>query len=179
MEEDRHCLQCGKPIKPKRKFCSVSCSAFFVNKDKPRKRGSFLIPIDTCKICGSQIPENKERREKKDKLRTQLTVCRQCKDRAGNFSKGSVLSRDGSRREHNVTITKHSRRMYSVSGRPRVCAECGYSLHVDICHVKSVESFTDSDLLRDINDEKNLVALCKNHHWEFDHGILPWNPDWR
>lgn len=26
--------------------------------------------------------------------------------------------------------------------------------------------------ISDVNDPSNLVALCKNHHWEFDNGHL-------
>jgi predicted restriction endonuclease len=24
-----------------------------------------------------------------------------------------------------------------------------------------------------VNAESNLVPLCPNHHWEFDHGLIP------
>jgi len=35
-----------------------------------------------------------------------------------------------------------------------------------------VSDFPDAALIAEINDIANLVALCPNHHWEFDHGVL-------
>jgi hypothetical protein len=55
---------------------------------------------------------------------------------------------------------------------PRKCAACGYSLHVDICHIRDVANFPDTAILGEVNDSANLVALDKRCHWEFDHGYL-------
>jgi|APGre2960657373_1045057.scaffolds.fasta_scaffold21147_2 5-methylcytosine-specific restriction endonuclease McrA len=52
------------------------------------------------------------------------------------------------------------------------CKICGYDKHVELCHIKSIKSFPDDALLEDMNSEKNIVPLCPNCHWEFDHGIL-------
>jgi hypothetical protein len=54
----------------------------------------------------------------------------------------------------------------------RECAACGYSLHVDICHIRDVASFPDSATVGEVNDPANLIALDKRCHWEFDHGYL-------
>jgi predicted restriction endonuclease len=43
---------------------------------------------------------------------------------------------------------------------------------VDIAHRKPVSKFSDDTRVSEINDISNLAALCKNHHWEFDHGTL-------
>lgn len=184
-ENPLHCLQCGKVIEAnvgnidyRRKFCGHSCSAVFNNKGMPKKRGSLVVPIHKCEKCGSCIPENEKRRESLSK--SQFTLCKKCRrcliDRK---TKGSVLNKEGSRRELSVSITRNARGCYINSGRPMVCAECGYSAHVDVCHVKSIESFDDSVVISEINSGRNLVALCKNHHWEFDHGFLEWNPEWK
>ena len=45
-------------------------------------------------------------------------------------------------------------------------------MHADICHIKNVAAFPDDALLSEINASKNLVALCPNHHWEFDYEIV-------
>lgn len=58
------------------------------------------------------------------------------------------------------------------SGLPQCCILCGYSKHIDVCHIKDISSFTNESLISEINDLNNLVALCKNHHWEFDHDHL-------
>jgi hypothetical protein len=53
-----------------------------------------------------------------------------------------------------------------------VCAACGYSLHVDICHIVAVADWPPTATVREVNAEDNLVALDKRCHWEFDHGYL-------
>jgi predicted restriction endonuclease len=49
---------------------------------------------------------------------------------------------------------------------------CGYDKHVDICHVVDIKAHSDETLISDINAITNLVALCKNHHWEFDRDLM-------
>ena len=57
-------------------------------------------------------------------------------------------------------------------GEPMGCFVCGYTHHVQVCHKKAVSDFDDKALVKEINDIDNLVALCPNHHWEFDNKIL-------
>ena len=57
------------------------------------------------------------------------------------------------------------------SERPKSCAMCGYDVRVEIAHIKSVSSFGANSTMGEINHVSNLVALCRNHHWEFDHGM--------
>ena len=47
-----------------------------------------------------------------------------------------------------------------------------YNKHIEIAHIKGVSEFSDDSLVSEINDINNLVALCPNHHWEFDSGQL-------
>lgn len=47
-----------------------------------------------------------------------------------------------------------------------------YTNYCEVCHIKPVNGFSDESLVSEINDINNLVALCPNHHWEFDHGLL-------
>ncbi|MFN8530060.1 MAG: HNH endonuclease [Anaerolineae bacterium] len=65
-----------------------------------------------------------------------------------------------------------ARSAYEQSGAPRVCKNCGYAKHVEICHIKAISSFPPETLVEVVNDAANLVALCPNCHWEFDHGML-------
>ena len=55
---------------------------------------------------------------------------------------------------------------------PKACQKCSYDKHVELCHIKPINSFDDSATVGEINDPKNLLVLCPNHHWEFDNGIL-------
>ena len=68
------------------------------------------------------------------------------------------------------TIRSHARRI--ALSMQNKCVVCGYSKHVDICHKKSIHKFPDTALVKEVNDKNNLVKLCRNHHWEFDHGLL-------
>ena len=35
-----------------------------------------------------------------------------------------------------------------------------------------MSDFSDDAKISEINDIRNLIALCPNHHWEFDNGKL-------
>lgn len=54
---------------------------------------------------------------------------------------------------------------------PYVCKGCTYSKHVEICHIRAVADFPDSATIREVNFSDNLVALCRNCHWELDHDL--------
>lgn len=70
---------------------------------------------------------------------------------------------------HLRTIARH---LYNKANLPRVCANCGYAKHVEICHIQPINTFPDDTPVAVINALENLVALCPNCHWEFDHGLL-------
>lgn len=55
---------------------------------------------------------------------------------------------------------------------PSSCKNCGYSKHTEVCHIKPISSFPLSTPISVVNDPNNLVRLCPNCHWEFDHGGL-------
>jgi hypothetical protein len=54
----------------------------------------------------------------------------------------------------------------------RKCQICNYDKHVQMCHKKSIGSFTLDTLVSVINDPNNLIMLCPNCHWELDHDLL-------
>ncbi len=59
---------------------------------------------------------------------------------------------------------------------PQECVICGYSKHVQVCHLKPVASFPEGTPSDRINATKNLTFLCPNHHYELDHGLLSFVP---
>lgn len=69
-------------------------------------------------------------------------------------------------------IREDARRKYLASGLSKECIVCKYFKHVDVCHIKDVCSFSDDALISEINKLDNLIALCKNHHWELDRDML-------
>lgn len=64
------------------------------------------------------------------------------------------------------------RLLIKKSDKPCKCAICGYDKHIEIAHIKAVSEFDDSVTIAEINSIDNLIALCPNHHWEYDNGIL-------
>lgn len=88
------------------------------------------------------------------------------------MTKGELLEKKGTRHGTRTAIANHARRLYMSSDRPKRCSICGYGKHVEICHIKSVSSFSDEAFIGEINDINNLMPLCPTHHWEFDNNIL-------
>jgi len=52
------------------------------------------------------------------------------------------------------------------------CENCGYKLFFEAAHIRPVRDFPPDALVSEINDPLNLVGLCPNCHWAFDHGFL-------
>ena len=44
-----------------------------------------------------------------------------------------------------------------------------YDKHIEIAHIKAIKDFDPDTRLSQINDVSNLLPLCPNCHWEFDH----------
>ena len=56
---------------------------------------------------------------------------------------------------------------------------CGYDNHIEVAHIKPISSFDDNTKLSEINHKNNIVALCPNHHWEFDNNLISLNRESR
>lgn len=69
-------------------------------------------------------------------------------------------------------IRKNAQDIFEISGKLKACAVCGYDKHYEICHIKAVSEFDGHAYLNEINDPNNLIALCPNCHWEYDHNLL-------
>ena len=149
------CPTCGSDTRNPR-FCSRTCSAIYNNRAAPkRKRKTFI-----CKICGA---ETAYRRQFCDRHQPRAPL-----DRLTTI--GSVRRR--AKYQANARIRQIARRAYKAFGRPLQCEVCGYSTHVEVCHKHSISEFSDDTLITEVNSRDNLVCLCPNHHWEFDHGLL-------
>lgn len=69
-------------------------------------------------------------------------------------------------------IRNHAQKTLIRSGIEQKCLLCGYDKHIEVAHIKAVSDFNNSVIIAEINNIKNLVPLCPNHHWEFDHNCL-------
>lgn len=168
--EVSYCGHCARTMKydrtkhgQKRKFCSKSCAAAHNNRQTPKRQ----LKLTFCKECGCQI----ERENTKDRR----TLCVFCNPSFRWMYSSIAELRSEGNANHNSRlphIRGHARQLYISAGRPLACQICGYDVHVEICHVKPVSSFGENAIVADVNSQENLVALCRNHHWELDNGIL-------
>lgn len=65
-----------------------------------------------------------------------------------------------------------ARELYKRAGLPRICQNCGYDKHVEICHVQAIGTFPEDTPVYIVSGIENLVALCPNCHWGFDNSVL-------
>lgn len=161
------CLVCGKKVKRQfsslskegRVFCSRNCAAIDNNKKTPKRKRT-----RKCRVCNNLIP-------------TGYTYCDDCCGKGKHLRGGRPLSertleevirwdkinRHQVVRAHAFANSKHL---------PNVCAICGYSKHVEVCHIKEIHKFPLTATLAEVNHKNNLIKLCGNHHWEMDHNLL-------
>ena len=69
-------------------------------------------------------------------------------------------------------IVQYSRKIYNASNKPKFCIICQYKIHYDVCHIKAINLFEESTLISEINNIDNLIAVCPNHHWEYNHKMM-------
>ena len=179
----------------KKKFCNNSCAASYNNIGINRngkytgKRGKIysysdediLDFFDKSSSCSeflrrigysqrmSKIPDSVVLRLatlnlKIDDLKTR-------KSNATELTKGELFKKKEWQSARSI-IAKDARRKYEVSEKQKKCLICGYDKHFEVAHIKAVSSFDDESKIKDINNIENLVALCPNHHWEYDNSDL-------
>lgn len=142
------------------KFCSRSCAAKINNRLYPKRTKQNI-----CLGLGCLTPTV-----------SKSGLCRKCylennRKIAGSLTKRELFS-SLSWQTARSRIQCHARRSISIEK----CQICNYDNHVEVCHVRPVRDFPMEATVKEINDTKNLIALCPNHHWEFDHGLLDHTP---
>lgn len=154
------CKGCGEIIKiPEgkcpsshiqgRKYCSSSCFAKKNNKIRVRKKKPRADNF--CNKCGVLCGYKRR-------------FCDPCLNRNRNWAHPSSNKTNTHRRD----ISSHARQIL-INNYQLICCKCGYSVHVDGAHIKAVKSFNGDVPIFEINKPENLVPLCRNCHWEFDH----------
>jgi hypothetical protein len=154
------CMQCSEviPFPPgyflsdirARKFCNRSCGARFNNKSHPKREVRVLVFY--CIDCKVKMSVDRKR-------------CLSCRE----IFQNTLLSKTKSEVKVDI-LREHARR--STRAWPQICILCGYSKFVECCHRKPVKSFSLTALIREINHASNLILLCPNCHWEFDHNMV-------
>ena len=152
----KYCEHCKNVIQVKhspswtrqRRFCGYKCSAAVYAIRREERKGRLLI----------------------DRTLGELTTSRH-KERISRDNSTLKYARQNWK-DARVQIRNHAMRTFKKSGLPFICVVCGYSKHAEVCHKKDVLEFPDEATIGEINSIKNMVALCPNHHWEFDNGKM-------
>lgn len=101
-----------------------------------------------------------------------------CNDCNKNFKDWSKITIKEFRETHSINefharLRQLSRSIYNKSNKPKKCCNCNYDKHYEVCHLKDVKNFNESSSIADVNHIDNLIALCRNCHWEFDNNLIP------
>jgi len=153
---------------PKTKTCSLCLQTFTKNKIKIRSKY-----CEAC--CTKPKPKPKFRNNEfnilKDKdIKLKITTqkrnnptIKECLEHISIIGKHPSW-KSSYVRAHNNSINKDLKKL--------PCQKCGYSKHIELCHIKAVSSFGEEAYINDINSPDNILVLCRNCHWEFDHKLL-------
>ncbi len=141
-------------------FCSPLCSS--LSRSTGEKKLGGKTAWNTCSRCDRP----------KSGGGSKGGICIYCrrqedKERIDAMTLGELRETLGTHAFH-AKVRGYARRI----GVGQACLECGYSNHVVVCHIKPVSDFSMNATISEVNTEDNLVSLCPNHHWEFDHGLL-------
>lgn len=139
-------------------FCSRSCAAKINNK-KFQKRAP--AEFNTC-MCGK-------------KIRKVSQYCLPCKREVKRIERNSAKIGDKIYDKHKYakySYVRYAARELAKENGMNSCKNCGYTKCFEICHIKPIHTYSHDSLISEVNDIKNLIALCPNCHWEFDHGDL-------
>lgn len=143
------------------KFCSRSCSAKNSNSVSPRRIKTKVCAFKDCEI--TILSSRKYCTDHKNKFYLKFKTMGELRESAKGVQVNSYAR--GLAREW-------ARKNLDCSG----CWYCGYSTHVEVCHIKDVALFSDETYVSETY-ENNVIILCRNHHWEYDNGYLAWEPE--
>lgn len=118
----------------------------------------------SCDLCG------KKRRKK-----SRNPLCRSCYDskrqeRIINDERliGDVFYADGSNKYNYIRGIAFN--LVSSLKLEKICQCCNFSKGVQICHKRAISDFPVDTPMNKVNNIDNLILLCPNCHWLFDHG---------
>ena len=149
------CIQCNKETK-NLKFCSRSCAVSYNNSISPKRKLN-----KECQNCNKLI------------YKTRAKYCSDCRRRPNEdyTLKESIYNNHGKQNSYSLIRTR-ARALAKKLGLNQQCVNCNYNKHVEVAHIKPISDFPLTSKISEINSPDNIVGLCSNCHWEFDHNML-------
>lgn len=181
------CSCCGKELDwshRKNKYCNSSCAAKINNKGVKRnykRETSVILQSYTNRVSDEnfkQISYASKNLTDSTKIVNYEDLISKGKQKIGRkksiktYTKGEIFSNHKNRQSARSNIRKDAERTFKRFNRKYECCLCEYNNHIEIAHIKPVSEFTNDTFISEINHISNLVPLCPNHHWEFDHHKL-------
>lgn len=148
----RTCLNCGKETNNP-KFCSRSCSTIISNKNIPKR--SVEGKCESCKCP----------------IRSSRKYCKSCFHEVRD-AKDITLQEAIYEKHHRSSafaLVRARARSSKKALEIKCCEKCGWQHHVEVCHKRPIADYPLTSLLSEINAEDNLLILCPNCHWLYDH----------
>lgn len=163
-----NCLHCKNEFKQKdvgQKFCSRSCAASHNNKVYPKRADKNSDTLKTVCKCGKT-------------KHPRAVVCNICKKEniLAEYERATISDYSDKnfkyRRSCYGSIRTWARHHMKEWGIEKECKVCGFNHYVEVCHIKPISEFSTDTLVTVVNDRRNLVYLCPNHHKMLDGGML-------
>lgn len=173
------CLKCNKETL-NIKFCSKSCSVSYNNLLCPKRKPK----VRNCNICGKEFAIARRIRCDECKNSGILRVSKSFHKQkeihyTPDFYKSLTIAdykeRPSNKSKHPLWAHNNIRnfcRSWNKDLQNKPCQHCGYTLHVELCHIKPLAAFEDSATLGEVNHPNNIAVLCSNCHWEFDNRLF-------
>lgn len=155
------CKNCDKETKNS-KFCSRSCSASYNNRVNKR-----ITRTNLCVDCDSLAKDYRSLRCEKHTAEYNASI--DAKYKLSTI--GEYRNMPSVKDKHPSWVNSHIRlfaRSWNKDMTSKCCEMCGYDKHVELAHIVPVASFDDNSTLWEVNNPSNIIALCRNCHWEFD-----------
>ena len=157
--ENKICPNCG---------INKPSSEFHIRKDK-----GYSYLKSYCKVCANTKNKQydncncgKQKTKKSKSCQSCANINQQKYETLGDIL--HYRSKYGQSAAFNVIRGRARQSMKHITQ----CQVCGYSKHIEVCHIKPISKFDNNTLISEINDPTNLYILCPNCHWEFDHKLL-------
>ena len=176
-----------------KQFCSSSCAAKFNNRNVIRnhKGGASILDkysdeyitmlfnqsvnlTDFSKKLGYKTTihlKHASIKNRLNQLNLDITKLKTNVDISA-LTKKELFDRYSQWQTARSAITRMAREIFAKSNKTKQCIVCGYDKHYEVAHIKAVSDFDDNALISEINSINNLIALCPNHHWEYDNHML-------